>query len=109
MNAEKRTFRPAVPFTDATLPARVLMSYVRADCVTALDGRTAMNAIAAATMKSTLPPAMRRCDTTRFRSSLVSKFRFFILLVSLSVLFVFLIEGLFVHRSIPETKDEVPR
>ena len=35
-------------------------------------------------------------------------FRVFILLVSLSVLFVFLIEGFFVHRSIPETKDEVP-
>src|SRR6185437_5836048 len=28
MNAEKRICRPAVPFTEATLPARVLMSYV---------------------------------------------------------------------------------
>jgi hypothetical protein len=27
MNAEKRICSPAVPLTDATLPARVLMSY----------------------------------------------------------------------------------
>src|SRR5438552_812743 len=67
IKAEKRICRPAVPLSEATLPARVLMLYVGADCVTALDGRTATKAIAAAADIRVPALATRRCETTRFR------------------------------------------
>src|SRR4030095_12283911 len=56
-NAEKRICRPAVPLSEATLPASVLMSYFGA---AALDGRAATKAIAAAALMRVTAPAKRK-------------------------------------------------
>src|SRR4029450_1054442 len=57
MNAEKRICRPAVPLSEATLPASVLMSYFGA---AARDGRAATKAIAAAALMRVSAPAKRK-------------------------------------------------
>lgn len=59
MKAENRICKPAVPFTEATLPASVLMLYVGA---AALDGRAATKANAAAADISVTAVAMRRFE-----------------------------------------------
>jgi hypothetical protein len=50
IKAEKRICRPAVPFRDATLPARVVMSYLTGEAGEALteEPRTAARMVAAA-------------------------------------------------------------
>src|SRR4029453_9687284 len=63
MNAEKRICSPAVPLSEATLPASVLMSYFG---VAALDGRAATKAIAAAALMRVTAPAKRKQNKPRF-------------------------------------------
>src|SRR4030095_14304395 len=63
MNAEKRICRPAVPLSEATLPASVLMSYFGAP---ALDERAATKAIAAAALMRVTAPAKPKQNKPRF-------------------------------------------